>query len=165
MTSKLIVVRDEPRPYAECPECHARLELPLLEGERWMVRAPNDIASRMIVDMAGLETEELRAVILNTKNRVLQVVTVARGSLNSAQIRVGECYREAVRANAAGIVLVHNHPSGDPTPSQDDIHLTAEVLAAGRLLDIDLLDHIVVARDGYVDLHDRGTSFDRVKLR
>jgi DNA repair protein RadC len=75
---------------------------------------------------------------------------------------VGELYRDAVRTDAAAIIIVHNHPSGDPTPSPDDLHLTAETLAAGRLLDIDLLDHIVIGRDGWVSLRDRGVAFDRL---
>jgi len=67
-----------------------------------------------------------------------------------------------VRLDAAGVILVHNHPSGDPTPSPDDLRLTAEALAAGRLLDIDLLDHLVIGHDAYVSLRDRGVSFDRI---
>jgi DNA repair protein RadC len=69
--------------------------------------------------------------------------------------------KHAVRHDAAGVILVHNHPSGDPTPSRDDPHLTAEALAAGRLLDIGLLDHQVIGHDAYVSLRDRGISFDR----
>ena len=72
-----------------------------------------------------------------------------------------ELFRDAVRLNAAGVILVHNHPSGDPTPSPDDLHLTAEALAAGRLLDIDLLDHLVIGHDAWVSLRDRGVAFDR----
>lgn len=105
---------------------------------------------------------ELRVVLLNTKNKVLAVHTAYQGNVSASLVRVGELFREAVRATAAGVVLVHNHPSGDPTLSPDDLHLTAETLAAGRLLDIDLLDHIVVARDGWVSLRDRGVSFDRI---
>jgi DNA repair protein RadC len=81
--------------------------------------------------------------------------------VSASLVRVGELFTEAVRELAAGIILVHNHPSGDPTPSPDDLHLTAEALAAGRLLDIQVLDHLVVTRDGYVSLRDRGVNFDR----
>jgi DNA repair protein RadC len=88
-------------------------------------------------------------------------VTVYAGNVSSSLVRVGECFTEAIRENASGIVAVHNHPSGDPTPSPDDLHLTAELIAAGRLLDIDVLDHIVLARDGYISLRDRGVVFDR----
>src|SRR5881628_1924381 len=115
--------------------------------------------------MASLEREELRVLLLNTKNLVLRVVTAYQGNVSSSLVRVGELFREAVRTNATGIVLVHNHPSGDPTPSPDDLHLTAEALAAGRLLDIDVLDHLVVGHDASVSLRDRGVSFDRPARR
>src|SRR5439155_231906 len=111
--------------------------------------------------MGRLEREELRVVLLNTKNVVLRVVTVYQGNVSSSLVRVGELFRDAVRLNASGLILVHNHPSGDPTPSPDDLHLTAEALAAGRLLDIEVLDHLVIGHDAYVSLRDRGVSFDR----
>jgi DNA repair protein RadC len=128
---------------------------------RWSIRGPHDVADRLILQMGRLEREELRVVILDTKNHVLRVETVYQGNVSSSLVRVGELYRDAVRLNAAGIILVHNHPSGDPTPSPDDLHLTAEALAAGRLLDIGLLDHLVIGHDAYVSLRDRGVVFDR----
>ena len=128
---------------------------------RWTVRSPGDVADRLILQMGRLEREELRVVMLNTKNVVLRVAIVYQGNVSSSLVRVGELFREAVRVNASGVILVHNHPSGDPTPSPDDLHLTAEALAAGRLLDIDLLDHLVIGHDAYVSLRDRGVAFDR----
>jgi DNA repair protein RadC len=128
---------------------------------RWSIRGPHDVADRLILQMGRLEREELRVVILDTKNHVLRVETVYQGNVNSSLVRVGELYRDAVRLNAASIILVHNHPSGDPTPSPDDLHLTAEALAAGRLLDISLLDHLVIGHDAYASLRDRGVAFDR----
>ncbi len=128
---------------------------------RWTVRAPRDVADRLIPLMGHLEREELRVVLLNAKNAVLKVVTVYQGNVSASLVRVGELFRDAVRINAAGTVLVHNHPSGDPTPSPDDLHLTAEALAAGRLLDIELLDHVVIGHDAFVSLRDRGIAFDR----
>jgi DNA repair protein RadC len=128
---------------------------------RLMIRSPGDIADRLILQMGRLEREELRVVILDTKNHVLRVQTVYQGNVSSSLVRVGELYRDAVRLNAASVILVHNHPSGDPTPSPDDLHLTAEALAAGRLLDIGLLDHLVIGHDAYVSLRDRGVAFDR----
>jgi DNA repair protein RadC len=128
---------------------------------RWTIRGPADVAQRLILQMGRLEREELRAVMLDTKNHVLRVATVYQGNVSSSLVRVGELFRDAVRLNAAGVILVHNHPSGDPTPSPDDLHLTAEALAAGRLLDIALLDHLVIGHDAYVSLRDRGVSFDR----
>jgi DNA repair protein RadC len=128
---------------------------------RWSIRGPRDVADRLILQMGGLEREELRVVILDTKNHVLRVATVYQGNVSASLVRVGELYRDAVRLNAASIILVHNHPSGDPTPSPDDLHLTAEALAAGRVLDIALLDHLVIGHDAFVSLRDRGLSFDR----
>ena len=128
---------------------------------RWTVRSPRDVADRLVLQMGRLEREELRIVLLNTKNVVLRVATVYQGNVSSSLVRVGELFRDAVRLNATGVILVHNHPSGDPTPSPDDLHLTAEALAAGRLLDIQLLDHLVVGHDAYVSLRDRGVAFDR----
>jgi DNA repair protein RadC len=128
---------------------------------RWSIRGPRDVADRLILQMGGLEREELRVVILDTKNHVLRVATVYQGNVSASLVRVGELYRDAVRLNAASVILVHNHPSGDPTPSPDDLHLTAEALAAGRLLDIALLDHLVIGHDAYLSLRDRGIDFDR----
>ncbi|HEX2470445.1 MAG TPA: DNA repair protein RadC [Candidatus Limnocylindrales bacterium] len=126
---------------------------------RWSIRGPRDVAERLILQMGGLEREELRVVLLDTKNHVLRVATVYQGNVSASLVRVGELYRDAVRLNAASVILVHNHPSGDPTPSPDDLHLTAEALAAGRLLDIALLDHLVIGHDAYVSLRDRGVDF------
>jgi DNA repair protein RadC len=128
---------------------------------RWTVRSPHDVADRLVLQMGRLEREELRVVLLNTKNVVLRVATVYQGNVSTSLIRVGELFRDAVRLNASGVIVVHNHPSGDPTPSPDDIHLTAEALAAGRLLDIDVLDHLIVGHDAWVSLRDRGVAFDR----
>ncbi|MGH2511937.1 MAG: RadC family protein [Candidatus Limnocylindrales bacterium] len=128
---------------------------------RWTIRAPRDVADRLILQMGRLEREELRVVLLNTKNVVLRVATVYQGNVSSSLVRVGELYRDAVRLNASGLILVHNHPSGDPTPSPDDLHLTAEALAAGRLLDIELLDHLVIGHDAFVSLRERGVAFGR----
>jgi DNA repair protein RadC len=128
---------------------------------RWLIRSPRDVADRLTLQMGGLEREELRVVILDTKNHVLRVSTVYQGNVSASLVRVGELFRDAVRLNAASVILVHNHPSGDPTPSPDDLHLTSEALAAGRLLDIALLDHLVIGHDSFVSLRDRGVSFDR----
>lgn len=128
---------------------------------RWTIRTPRDVAERLVLQMGRLEREELRVVLLNTKNVVLRVSVVYQGNVASSLVRIGELFRDAVRLNAAGLILVHNHPSGDPTPSPDDLHLTAEALAAGRLLDIQLLDHLVIGHDAWLSLRDRGVAFDQ----
>ncbi len=127
---------------------------------RWTIRAPRDLAERLVPQMGPLEREELRVVLLNAKNVVLGVRTVYIGNVSTALVRVGELFRDAVRQHAAGIVVVHNHPSGDPAPSPDDLHLTAESVAAGRLLDVAVLDHLIIGHAAYVSLRDRGVAFD-----
>jgi len=124
------------------------------------IHAPRDIAELLLDEMSALEREELRVALLNTRNAVLAVETVYSGNVSSSLGRIGELFCEAVRRQATGVILVHNHPSGDPTPSADDLHLTAEALAAGRLLDIQLLDHVVIAGGSWVSLRDRGVAFD-----
>jgi DNA repair protein RadC len=132
---------------------------------RWTIRTPRDVAERLQVEMGRLEREELRVLSLNAKNVVQRVSQVYVGNVTSSLVRVGELFRDAVRLDASGIVLVHNHPSGDPTPSPEDLHLTAEAIAAGRLLDLDVLDHVVIGHDAWVSLRDRGVSFDRLGPR
>jgi DNA repair protein RadC len=122
------------------------------------------VADRLVLQMGRLEREELRVVVLNTKNVVLRVTTAYQGNVSASLVRVGELFRDAVRLTASGVILVHNHPSGDPTPSPDDLHLTAEALAAGRLLDIAVLDHLVIGHDAFVSMRDRGIAFDRPGL-
>jgi DNA repair protein RadC len=127
----------------------------------WVIRSPRDVADRLLVEMGRLEREELRVLALNAKNVVRKVSIAYSGNVSASLVRIGELFRDAVRLDASGVVLVHNHPSGDPTPSPDDLHLTAEAIAAGRLLDIDVLDHVVIGHDAWVSLRDRGVSFDR----
>lgn len=157
----LSVVRESGVLYGRCSECGAQLQMPELSG--FMIRSPSDVADRMMVTLGMLDHEELRVLALSTRNRVIGEETVYVGNVSSALVRVGELFRLAVRLNAKSVILVHNHPSGDVTPSPDDLHLTAEALAAGRLLDIDVLDHLVVGRAAYVSLRDRGVVFDRVR--
>jgi DNA repair protein RadC len=128
---------------------------------RWTIRSPRDVADRLLVELGRLEREELRVLSLNAKNVVQRVSTVYVGNVSASLVRVGELFRDAVRLDASGVILVHNHPSGDPTPSPDDLHLTAEAIAAGRLLDIDVLDHVVIGHDAWASLRDRGVTFDR----
>jgi DNA repair protein RadC len=127
----------------------------------WTIRGPADVATRLLVDMGRLEREELRVLSLNAKNAVVRMSVVYVGNVSASLVRVGELFRDAVRLDASGVVLVHNHPSGDPTPSPDDLHLTAEAVAAGRLLDVDVLDHVVIGHDAWISLRDRGVAFDR----
>ena len=128
-------------------------------GERPAIHSPADAAALVQYEMSALEQEELRVMLLNTRNRVQDIIQVYRGSLNSSQVRVGELFKPAVRRNAAAILVVHNHPSGDPTPSPDDVALTRAVVEAGQLLDIEVLDHLVIGRGRWVSLKERGLGF------
>ncbi|MCC6453962.1 MAG: DNA repair protein RadC [Caldilineaceae bacterium] len=126
---------------------------------RAQVRSPADVANLLMVEMGLLEQEHLRTVLLDTKNFVVRVVNVYVGSLNSASVRVGEVFREAIRSNSASIIVVHNHPSGDPTPSPEDVRVTEMMVEAGQLLDIEVLDHLVIGRNCYVSLKERKLGF------
>jgi len=128
---------------------------------RWSIRGPQDLGARLTADLGHLPREELRVVLLDTRNSVLAMPTVYRGNVSVALVRIGELFRDAVRLHAARLILVHNHPSGDPTPSPDDLHMTAEAVAAGRLLDIAILDHLVIGHGTFVSLRDRGVAFER----
>lgn len=141
-----------------CIELARRLALERPD-ERVRIHSPEDIAVLLSSEMAALDQEELRVVLLNTKNEVLKIVTVYRGSVNAAQVRVAEVFKEAVRQNAPAIVIAHNHPSGDPTPSPDDVAVTRELVQAGQLLDIEVLDHLVVGDGSHVSLRRRGLGF------
>jgi len=127
--------------------------------ERATVRSPQDIANLLLAEMGLLEQEHLRVVLLNSKNQVLAMPEVYKGSVNTAQVRLSELLREAIREGCPALVVVHNHPSGDPTPSADDIDMTRQLIEAGKLLDIDVLDHIVIGGQGFVSLRERGLAF------
>ena len=127
--------------------------------ERPAISSPNDVSNLLNAEMALLDQESLRVLLLNTRNQVLAVREVYRGNVSSAVIRAGEVFRDAIRENAPSIIVVHNHPSGDPTPSDDDVRVTGQLVAAGKLLDIELLDHIILAQRGLVSLKERGLGF------
>ena len=98
--------------------------------------------------------------MLNTRNQVLDIIELYHGSLNSSMIRVGEVFKHAIRRNAASVIVIHNHPSGDPTPSSDDTMVTKSIVTAGKLLDIDVLDHIIIGQKLFVSMKERGLGFD-----
>jgi DNA repair protein RadC len=129
--------------------------------ERPAIHSPAEAAELVQYEMSALEQEELRVILLDTRNRVQHVETVYRGSVNSSQVRVAEIFKTAIRRNATNIIVIHNHPSGDPTPSPDDIAITRAILQAGELLDVKLLDHIIVGRGRFVSLKERGLGFNQ----
>ncbi len=127
--------------------------------ERPQVRSPADAANLLMLEMSLLAQEQMRVILLDSKNRVLAIPTVYQGSLNTSLIRVGELFREAIRQNCAAIIVVHNHPSGDPTPSPEDVLVTKQIVEAGKLLDIEVLDHLIIGQQRYVSLKERGLGF------
>jgi DNA repair protein RadC len=127
--------------------------------ERPTINSPADAAALVMYEMGALEQEHLRVMLLDRRNRVLEVAELYRGSTSSAQVRVGEVFREAIRKNASALIVIHNHPSGDPTPSPDDVALTRAIVQAGKMLDVDVLDHLVIGQGRWVSLKERGLGF------
>jgi DNA repair protein RadC len=124
-----------------------------------VVNSPADAAALLMYEMSALEQEHLRVILLDTRNRVLEIVEIYKGSVNSSQIHVGEIFKAAIRRNAPALIVVHNHPSGDPTPSPDDAAVTRAIVQAGKLLDVDVLDHMVIGQGRWVSLKERGLGF------
>lgn len=127
--------------------------------ERPSINSPADAAVLVQYDMSALEQEHLRVMLLDRRNRVLEIVEVYKGSVNSSQVRVGELFKDAIRAGASAVIVIHNHPSGDPTPSPDDVAVTRAIVQAGKLLDIDVLDHLVIGQGKWASLKEKGLGF------
>lgn len=129
--------------------------------DRLTIHSPSDVAQLLMAEMAHLEQENFRVLYLDTRNRLLGSDTVYVGSLNASHIRVAEVFRDAVRRNCAGLIVAHNHPSGDPSPSREDVEVTRQLIAAGDLLSIELLDHLIIGQQRFVSLRERGLGFER----
>jgi hypothetical protein len=127
--------------------------------ERMQVKSPSDIAGMLMIEMGSLQQEEFRTVLLDTRNRLQAVKTIYKGSLNASLIRVGEVFREAIRYNSAAIILAHNHPSNSVDPSPEDVLVTREIVAAGTLLDTDVLDHIIIGQNKWLSMREKGLGF------
>ena len=127
--------------------------------QRASVRSPQDVADLLMAEMALLDQEHFRVVVLNTKNEVMATPTVFVGSVNATTVSTAEVFREAVRQNCLAVIVVHNHPSGDPTPSDEDVVVTRELVTAGKTLDIDVLDHVVIGRHTFASLKEQGAGF------
>lgn len=127
--------------------------------ERPSINSPADAAELLKPFVGNLEHEELWVLVLDRRNRVIQLVRLYQGSVSSSQIRVGEVFRQALIEQASAVIIAHNHPSGDPTPSPDDVAVTRAIVQSGKLLDVDVLDHIVVCADRHVSLKERGLGF------
>lgn len=125
-----------------------------------VINSPADAFTILQPFIGNLQHEELWVVLLNTRNHVMELVRLYQGSTNSSQVRVGEVFRAAIaRGGVSAVIIAHNHPSNDPTPSSDDVTVTRAIVQAGNLLDVEVLDHLVVCTDRYVSLKERGLGF------
>jgi DNA repair protein RadC len=140
-------------------ELGRRLQLAAPE-QRPQVTTPLDAANLLMMEMGILEQEHFRIMLLDTKNFLLASPTLYIGSVNTSVIRIAEVFRSAVRQNATAMILAHNHPSGDPTPSPEDVMVTRQMVKAGKLLEIEVLDHIVIGNQRFVSMKERGLGFD-----
>jgi DNA repair protein RadC len=151
------------------PATAARLRAALELGRRLgtevdqdapVVGSPDDAAAILIPRMQHLEQEHLVVLILDTRNRLIgEPAEIYRGSLNQTMVRVGELLRPAIRANGASIIVAHNHPSGDPTPSPEDVAITRAMVQAGQLVDVEVLDHLIIGRGRFMSMKSRGLGF------
>ncbi|WP_445490127.1 RadC family protein [Niallia sp. 03133] len=128
----------------------------LAYSDRYSIRSPEDAAKYMMNEMRFLTQEHFVCLYLNTKNQVMHKQTVFIGSLNASIVHPREVYKEAFRRSAASIVCLHNHPSGDPAPSREDIEVTKRLVECGKIIGIDLLDHIIIGENKFVSLKEKG---------
>lgn len=124
--------------------------------DRYVIRSPEDCANYCMDEMRFLSQEHFVCLYLNTKNQVLHKQTVFIGSLNASIVHPREVYKEAFRRSAASIICLHNHPSGDPTPSREDIEVTKRLVECGKIIGIDLLDHLIIGEKKFVSLKEKG---------
>jgi hypothetical protein len=127
---------------------------------RDQITSPADIASLLMVEMSHLTQEQLKVVCLSTKNHVQKIHMVYQGSVNTSPVRIAEVFREPIKLNSAAVITAHNHPSGQPDPSPEDIVLTRQLVEAGKLLQIDVLDHLVIGQGRWISLRERRLGFD-----
>ncbi|KGP73884.1 RadC family protein [Pontibacillus yanchengensis] len=125
-------------------------------NERYIIKSPEDGADFVMEEMRDLHQEHFVCIFLNTKNQVIHRQTIFIGSLNASIVHPREVFKEAVKRSAASIICAHNHPSGDPTPSQEDIHVTRRLTECGKMLGIEVLDHIVIGDRKFVSLKEKG---------
>lgn len=134
----------------------ARRLMQFSELPRPVIKSPEDAAGLVMEEMRHLDREHFRALLLNTKNQVIGTDRVSVGTLNSSAVHPRELFRNAIKRSAASVILVHNHPSGDPTPSREDLDITARISEAGRIIGIEVLDHIIIGDNRFTSLKAKG---------
>ncbi|GLV58298.1 UPF0758 protein [Dictyobacter sp. S3.2.2.5] len=145
---------------AKASQLKAALEigkrLSVLQTEkRYQIRSADDAARLVRMEMMYLDHEEMHILLLDTKNQVIECVKRYKGTVNSSVLRIAEIMRPAITRNSPRIIVSHNHPSGDPSPSEEDIEVTYQLAEAGKLLDIELLDHIIIGNPHYISLKEK----------
>lgn len=126
------------------------------QEEHYVIRSPEDGAEYVMEEMRGLKQEHFVALFLNTKNQIIHRQTIFIGSLNASIVHPREIFREAVKRSCASIICAHNHPSGDPSPSQEDIHVTRRLVESGKMIGIEVLDHLVIGDHKFISLKEKG---------
>ncbi|GAA0456831.1 RadC family protein [Alkalibacillus silvisoli] len=125
-------------------------------SEQYVIKSPEDGANFLMEDLRGLKQEHFVALYLNTKNQIIHRQTIFIGSLNSSIVHPREVFKEAIKRSAASIICAHNHPSGDPSPSNEDIHVTRRLYESGKVIGIELLDHLVIGDQKYISMKEKG---------
>ena len=142
--------------YAKACKIQATFELGIravtFHKERFIITSTDDVVNRILPHMKHQKQEYFCVVLLDPKNRFIRYDVVSMGSVDSALVHPREVFRPAVRHAAYSIILVHNHPSGDPTPSDEDVFMTKKILLCGRIMDIDVLDHVIIGNPDYVSM-------------
>jgi len=124
--------------------------------ERIVIKSPEDVSKLLMEEMRHLKKEVFKIILLNTKNRVIRCMNISTGSLNASIVHPREAFSEAVKSSTSGVIFVHNHPSGDPEPSKEDVETTGRLVEAGNLLGINVIDHIVIGNGRYISLKEKG---------
>lgn len=145
---------------AKCCQIKAALEIGKRlsrqqPDEKYQIKSPRDAANLVMVEMAYLDHEQMRILVLDSKNHVVENIDRYRGTVNSSVLRAAEIYRPAITRNCPAVLVCHNHPSGDPSPSAEDIAVTEQLVQAGKVLDIELVDHLIIGHHNYVSLKER----------
>jgi DNA repair protein RadC len=135
-------------------------------GEKYIISKPADVQKLMAHNLASKDQEELWVLALSTRNQVLKNQMLYVGTVNHSSVRLAEIFEVPMRCHASALIVVHNHPSGDPNPSEEDMRFTEELVKAGRLMDIGVLDHIILAREGFCSIRQEGRiSFNSLQPR
>lgn len=137
-------------------ELYKRMNTLKCNNMKITVDSPKSIGNMLVKEMRGLKQEVLKLIVLNTKNKIIKVKDVFKGGLNTSVAHPREIYSEAIKCNGSAIIICHNHPSGDPTPSKEDINISKRIQECGKIIGIELLDHIITGDNEYISLKEKG---------